>query len=168
LESTWELAVRLGVNQGRDVQRGKNSSELRPISVFCFYLSSSSADPSRPQPAFQFSSQGRPTRRSANAVMSWSKSSRRWTRLFGENLRVSQLPQQLERIFRTRAFRPVFIVLSDPGTVFGDVASVIDIAVREQYEVVLLTPAVNKCRCPTVPLSRFRSPDCVGPKRIRE
>ena len=62
-------------------------------------------------------------------------------RLNYENQKRDELEQRLEEIFRTRAYRYVF-VMGDPNVPFGDVAEVIDTASKQVDYVALLTQSV--------------------------
>jgi biopolymer transport protein ExbD len=62
-------------------------------------------------------------------------------RLNGENQKRGELGHRLQDIFRTRAYRYVFVT-GDPNVSFGEVAEVIDIASTQVDFVAILTPSV--------------------------
>lgn len=62
-------------------------------------------------------------------------------RLNGENQKRNELGHRLQDIFRTRAYRYVFVT-GDPNVSFGEVAEVIDIASTQVDFVAILTPSV--------------------------
>ncbi len=62
-------------------------------------------------------------------------------RLNGENQKRDDLGHRLQDIFRTRAYRYVFVT-GDPNVSFGEVAEVIDIASSQVDFVAILTPSV--------------------------
>ena len=62
-------------------------------------------------------------------------------RLNSENQKREELEHRLEEIFRTRAYRYVFVI-GDPNVSFEDVAEVIDMASKQVDYVALLTPSV--------------------------
>ena len=62
-------------------------------------------------------------------------------RLNSENQKREELEYRLEEIFRTRAYRYVFVMV-DPNVSFGDVAEVIEMASKQVDYVALLTPSV--------------------------
>ena len=72
-----------------------------------------------------------------------------WVRLFGETLRAPQLPARLKQIFRTRSDFVVFVTAAS-DLPYAEVMAVIDAIVKDDYTVALITPAVDRCCCPSV------------------
>jgi len=64
-------------------------------------------------------------------------------KLDSKNQKRDELGQRLQDIFRTRAYRYVFVT-GDPDTSFGEVAEVIDTASKQVDFVAILTPALIK------------------------
>ena len=62
-------------------------------------------------------------------------------RLNSENERRDGLASRLEDIFKTRAYRYVFVT-GDPNVSFGEVTKVSDIALKQVDYVAILTPSV--------------------------
>jgi biopolymer transport protein ExbD len=60
-----------------------------------------------------------------------------------ESLARGSLDRRLQEVFRTRAYRYVFVI-GDPATSFGEVANVVDIAAKQVDHMAILTPSVAK------------------------